>query len=190
VNGPQEQLSPTDVLKDEHTVVLMVVRAMEREAQTIRDGGPVHDGDVAKMVDFTREFTDGCHHAKEEKVLFPTLQERSPVAGGPVSVMLREHDQGRGHVRAITEALPKAAAGDADAAAIVADNLAGYSALLRGHIEKENQVLFPLAEQTLSDEDKTLLAREFARIEEEETEAGVHERYHALAHELVEHERP
>lgn len=190
MTGPKEHLSPTEVLKDEHTVVLLVVGAMEREAQRIRGGEPVHADAVTKMVEFTREFSDGCHHAKEEKVLFPTLRERSPMAGGPVSVMLREHDEGRRHMRAVTEALPRAATGDADAAATVADNLAGYAVLLRMHIEKENQVLFPLAERTLSTDDKTLLVREFARIEEEESGAGVHQKYHALAHEIVEHERP
>ncbi len=181
-----EQLAPTDILKHEHTVVLLVVDAMDREAQAIRGGAPVRPDEVTKMVAFMREFTDGCHHNKEEKILFPTLQELSPAASGPVTVMLREHEQGRGHGRAITAALPQAAAGDAAAAAVVADNLAGYAELLRAHIEKENQVLFPFAERTLSAGDKARLAEEFERIEEEETGAGVHEKYHALAHELAE----
>jgi hemerythrin-like domain-containing protein len=186
MNGSGEQLAPTDVLKQEHTVVLLVVDAMDREAQAIRSGALVRADEVTKMVAFMREFTDGCHHNKEEKVLFPTLQELSPQADGPVTVMLHEHEQGRAHARAIAAALPEAAEGDAAAAATVADNLAGYAELLRAHIEKENTVLFPFAERTLSADDKARLAAEFERIEEEETGAGVHEKYHALAHELAE----
>jgi hemerythrin-like domain-containing protein len=175
----------TDVLRHEHDVVLLVVDAMEREAERLRGGGEPDPDRVAKMVEFTREFTDGCHHSKEEKVLFPTLQTQTPAAGGPVSVMLREHDQGRAYIRAINEALPKAAAGDAQATQAVADGLAGYAALLRTHIAKENQVLFPLAEQSLSVQDKARLAREFDRVEQEETGVGVHEKYHDLAHEIA-----
>jgi hemerythrin-like domain-containing protein len=185
MNGSDEQLAPTEILKHEHTVVLLVVDAMDREAQAIRGGAPVRAEEVTKMVAFMREFTDGCHHNKEEKVLFPTLKQISPAANGPVTVMLAEHEQGRAHARAVAAALPQAAAGDAAAAATVADNLAGYAELLRAHIEKENQVLFPFAERTLSADDKVRLAREFERIEEEETGAGVHEKYHAVAHELA-----
>jgi hemerythrin-like domain-containing protein len=187
MSGSEEQLSPTDVLRHEHTVILLVVDAMERQAAAIRAGGPLDAEAVEKMVEFTREFSDGCHHAKEERVLFPTLQEASPMANGPVTVMLGEHDQGRAYVRAITAALPAAAAGDEAAKMTVADNLAGYATLLRMHIEQENQVLFPFAERTLSAEDTAHLAREFERIEEEETGAGVHEIYDAMAHELAGH---
>jgi hemerythrin-like domain-containing protein len=185
MNGSDEQLAPTDVLKHEHTVVLLVVDAMDREARAIRSGAPVRADEVTKMVAFMREFTDGCHHNKEEKVLFPTLQRLSPAANGPVTVMLREHEQGRGCSRAIAAALPEAAAGDAAAAATVADNLAGYAELLRAHIDKENQVLFPFAERTLSVDDKVHLTQEFERVEQEETGAGVHEKYHTLARELA-----
>ena len=62
---------PTDELRHEHEIVLVVVAAMEREAAAIRAGEPVDSGAVAQMVDLTRNFTDGCHHNKEEKVLFP-----------------------------------------------------------------------------------------------------------------------
>ena len=182
--------NPTDELRQEHEIVLVVVAAMEREVAAVRAGEPVDAAAVAQMVDLTRNFTDGCHHAKEEKILFPLMEEKSPGAGGPVSVMLAEHETGRGFVRAIADSLPDVAVagvvGDA-ARIVVADNLALYSELLRMHIHKENEVLFPLAERTLDDEAKRALAAEFERVEEEETGAGVHERYHAIAHELGRH---
>lgn len=176
---------PTDELVHEHELVLLVVAAMEREVASIRGGGEVHRDRVAQMMDFTRSFTDGCHHTKEEKVLFPLLEARDQAAGGPVSVMLAEHEAGRQAVRAVTEALPRAGE-DAEAREAVADNLALYAELLRLHIGKENTVLFPLAERVLGDEDKRRLAAEFERIEAEETGAGVHDRYHELAHALAE----
>lgn len=175
---------PTDQLRHEHELVLIVVGAMEREVEALRVG-EVHEQTIARMVAFTRDFTDGCHHSKEEKVLFPLLEERSPQAGGPVSVMLSEHKAGRAAVHAIAENLPAARESEA-ARAAVADNLALYAELLRLHINKENVVLFPLAERTLDDDDKRRLTEEFARIDAEETGEGVHERYHRMAHELGE----
>jgi hemerythrin-like domain-containing protein len=88
-------------------------------------------------------------------------------------------------MRAIDEALPRAAADDV-ARRVVAKNLADYSQVLRLHIDKEHDLLFPLADEALSDEEQQAMAAEFERIEREETGAGVHERYHALAHALSE----
>jgi hemerythrin-like domain-containing protein len=179
-------LTPTAELTHEHEVVLLVVAAMEREAARIRAGEQIDGDAVEKMVTFTREFTDGCHHTKEEQALFPLLSEKVPMAVSPVNAMLAEHEMGRGHVRTISEALPEAGTGDPFAALTVAGGLEGYAGLLRAHIGKENKVLFPLAERSLGAADKAALAAEFERVEREETGEGVHERYHALAHELSE----
>jgi len=175
---------PTEQLRHEHELVMMVVKAMEGEVEDIERTGRVHRARAALMVDFTRNFTDGCHHSKEESVLFPALEERNAAAGGPVSVMLSEHEAGRVAIRAIDAALPDVESSEA-ARAVVAENLALYARLLRLHINKENTVLFPLAERILSDQEQEMMAAEFERIEKEETGAGVHERYHELAHTLA-----
>lgn len=176
--------SPTEVLREEHELVLMVVAAMEREVAAIESTDHVNADRVMNMVDFTRNFTDGCHHNKEEKLLFPLLEQRDPAAGGPVSVMLSEHEAGREAVRAINGALPDVEE-DPAARKTVAESLGLYAQLLRLHINKENTVLFPLADRLLGELDKKRLAADFERVEEEETGAGVHARYHAMAHVLA-----
>jgi hemerythrin-like domain-containing protein len=177
--------SPTEELKQEHALVLLVVEAMEREVAYIEAQDKVHAERVAQMVDFTRNFTDGCHHAKEERLLFPILEERSRTGAGQVSILLSEHMAGRDAVRAIADNLPRV---DEDEAArkAVAENLGLYAFLLRLHINKEDTVLFPLADEVLSDQEAELLAEEFERVETEETGEGIHERYQQLAHELAE----
>ena len=85
-------LTPTAVLTHEHEVVLLVVAAMEREAARIRAGEQIDADAVEKTVTLTREFTDGCHHAKEEKALFPLLSEKVAIAVNPVNAMLAEHE--------------------------------------------------------------------------------------------------
>jgi hemerythrin-like domain-containing protein len=180
---------PTETLKHEHQIILMVLDAAEREAQSIQDTGEVRGERIEKMLDFFRNFADRCHHAKEEKLLFVKMQERGmPVDGGPIGVMLQEHDEGRGRVKAVAEALPQARSGDASALTSVRSSLLAYIQLLRAHIDKEDNVLYPMADRLFSPEDQRALTEAFEKVEAEEIGEGVHERYHQLAHDLARQE--
>ena len=181
-------MTPTEVLKHEHQIVLAVLEGAEREAQNIQATGAVDGEKVAKIVEFLRIFVDKCHHAKEERKLFPKLQERGmPGNTGPIAVMLHEHALGRAAVAAIADALDSFTGGDADAAPLLAAHLLDYVRLLREHIAKENDILFVMAERMLTPEDREGLDKAFAAIEAEEIGAGVHEQYHQFAHELMKH---
>jgi len=179
-------MTPIELLMHEHEIILMVLGAAEREAQSIQDTGQIHADKVEQMVDVIRNFADRCHHAKEEDLLFVRMQERGiPTQGGPIGVMLMEHVEGRRLVKAVAEALPDAAKGDPQAVAAVRDNLLGYTRLLRAHINKEDNILYPMAERILTPEDQQWLVEEFDRVEAEEIGAGVHEKYHQMAHDLA-----
>jgi len=179
-------MGPTETLKHEHKIVLMVLQGAEREALAIQGGGEVHAEKIDQMVDFFKNFVDRCHHAKEERHLFPALQAKGFSAeSGPVAVMLHEHELGRAAVKAIAGLLPGARSGDRAAAGALAKALLAYVELLRNHIYKEDNVLFPMADQVLPADEQTQLAGLFDKVEEEEIGPGVHERYHQLAHELA-----
>ncbi len=178
-------MGPTETLKHEHQIVLLILDAAEREAASIRATGTAHVAEVEEMLDFFKNFVDRCHHGKEERHLFPKLESRGfPIGTGPVAVMLREHEQGRAAVHAISDSLARTRAGDPRAASELADALAGYAEILRDHIAKENNVLFPMADRVLSGADQQELATAFDEIEAEEMGEGVHEKYHQLAHRL------
>ncbi len=181
--------SPTRQLADEHEYVRLVVGAMEAEAAYVERTGNIHAGRVAQMVDFTRNFTDGDHHAKEEDLLFPLLEERSASAGGTISVLLSEHQAARDYIRAIDKALPEAAGSDperaAEACAVVAENLKLYAYLLPLHIGKEDTVLFPLTERLLSVREQEMLGEEFARLAAKPGRTATIDNYHRLAHKLA-----
>ena len=181
--------TPTRQLAEEHEYVMLVVGAMEAEAAYIERTGNVHAERVAQMVDFTRNFTDGDHHSKEEDLLFPLLEERSASAGGTISVLLSEHEAARDCIRAIDKALPDAAGADQERAAaargVIAENLRLYAFLLPLHIGKEDTVLFSLTDELLSVQEQELLAEEFDRLGATPGAAAIVERYHRLAHELA-----
>ncbi len=177
-------MTPTETLKHEHQVILLVLKGAEAEARRIDRTGKVDKDKVAKMVEFFRNFVDRCHHTKEEKHLFQRMRSSVRQAAGPVSVMLHEHDEGRREVKLLSEALESSAPG---AAGAVRDHLLAYAELLRQHIAKEDNVLYPLADEGLSAEDQRALADAFEQVEVQEMGPGVHEEYHQLAHELAEH---
>ena len=136
-------MRPTETLKHEHQVVLLVLKGTEREGKLAKKGGEFNTGNVEKMVDFFKMFVDRCHHAKEERHLFPALEKHGvPREGGPIGVMLSEHDEGRAHVRAIAASLPDLKSGRREVAAEIGDRLLSYATLLRAHIDKEDKRCF------------------------------------------------
>jgi hemerythrin-like domain-containing protein len=182
----EDMMQATELLKHEHDIILLVLQAAEREAQAIQQTGRVRTDEMQKMLEFFRCFVDQCHHKKEEGYLFLKLQELGmPREAGPLAVMLHEHEEGRRKLAAVEEALPEATRGEMTAVQTVRSNLLDYAALLRGHIQKENNVLYPMADSMLTDDDQRMLAEAFAQIEAEDMGAGVHERYHQLAHALA-----
>lgn len=179
-------MTATEVLKHEHQAILIVIGAAEKEAATIGETGKMHADTVRQMADFLKNFVDRCHHAKEEKHLFAMLHTHGmALTSGPLAVMLREHEQGRAHVRAIVEAVGKTGNPSVANARKVKDQLSAYAALLRGHIDKEDNVLYPMADRLLTADEQNALMQAFERVESEEMGAGVHESYHAWIETLV-----
>lgn len=179
-------MKPTEILMHEHEIILLVLKGVEREANAIEGGAPINAEKISQMVDFFRNFADKCHHGKEEKHLFPRLEQRGiPREGGPIGVMLYEHEEGRGFVRRMAELLEKPLS-DEGVRMQTADAMLGYVELLRSHIDKENNILFPMGDGVLSETDQAELAEAFEKLEREEIGEGVHEKYHELAHKLAE----
>jgi len=176
---------PTQVLMEEHTLILQALDALERKIAQVESGAPADRAYFEKAVEFLRTFADKCHHGKEENLLFKTMVEEigMPRHGGPIAVMLSEHELGRSLIRGIADGA--AALGkDPAAAKQVIESGRAYIQLLRGHIDKENTILFPMADQFMGPEDQERLSAEFVRFEAEETGAGVHEASLRLLEEL------
>ena len=176
---------PTQILVDEHEVITSVLNAVEAVATRGDARGEFPQEFFEKAFDFFPTFADKCHHAKEETHLFPLLETRGiPRDGGPIGCMLSEHEEGRKHVAAVREALQQTAKGDLAARETARREALAYVALLRQHILKENQILFVIADQQMTAQDKEDLCREFQHAEQHAVSPGTHEKYLALATEL------
>jgi len=152
--------APTAVLREEHRVILRALVLLESGTDRLAAGDELPEGWWEGMIRWLGAFADRNHHAKEERCLFPALAKAGvPTEGGPVAVMLAEHIEGRALIAAM-------GAGEDSRRRVEAARR--YVQLLRDHIEKENGVLFPLADAVLDDHAQQALAREFEMVEVEQ----------------------
>jgi hemerythrin-like domain-containing protein len=140
---------------------------MERYVKVSQDNRQDNRQDnilLKKAYDFIRfiqEFADDYHHAKEEYVLFKYLQVPGVLSHcNPLPVMMSEHEKGRIYVSNmkvnVTNNNYKG----------LCENIYGYCQLLKQHILKEDQILYPMAEEGVSDEDKLIINSLYKQIEE------------------------
>jgi hemerythrin-like domain-containing protein len=178
-------MKATEILMQEHRVIEGVLDTLQTGAQSARGGAPVRPAFFIEAADFIRGFADGCHHHKEEGVLFKMMADNGfPTQGGPVAMMLQEHELGRQYTRAMRAAAEKWAQGDESTRQTVVENALGYVALLRQHILKEDSILFPMADRAIPVGEHAEVLSGFERVEHEETGEGIHEKYLALAERL------
>lgn len=162
----------TDKLKDEHRAIEGMLDILERVCERIEAGEAVDREHPVRIVEFFRIFADRCHHGKEEGVLFPALEGVGvPREGGPIGVMLQEHDMGREFVRAMGEAISDERF---DKAKFVG-SARGYIDLLRQHIAKEDNILFRIAGTFLTEGTQKELLERFDEVERERIEPEKHE---------------
>lgn len=173
----------TQLMVDEHRLILRMAQVLEDRARLLADG-KFGDWDFfLKAVDFIRTYADRFHHAKEEDILFRELVRNGmPKENSPVAAMLMGHDQGRALVRGMEEAAVAAKAGDAAAAAKIVENATAYVAFIRDHIEKEDKILYPLAERVLPADWRKAMNAEYCTAEAG-APAGLQEKYCRLVEE-------
>ena len=171
-----------DDLKNEHEAILSAIQILERMMAGMEKAPSVNTKDMHDFIGFLKEFADKCHHGKEEGLLFPALiQAGLPEKGGPIGVMLADHAQGRQFIREMEEALSP----QVDRVKL-AQAAGGYAALLRNHIQKENMMLFPMAEKMLTEPQLEKLYEGFEEHEEKVIGQGRHEELHAMLKSLQE----
>ena len=171
----------TRTLVNEHKLILRMLDLLEHNAPLTAAGVYTNYQFYLDGVDFIRNYADRFHHAKEEDVLFTALVANGmPQENSPVAAMLVEHDQGRAYVRAMEAAARAALAGDSSRNLEIAENALGYLHLLREHIAKEDNILYPLAERVIPETMRAGILAGYAAAERK-TPVDFAARYLALA---------
>ena len=178
-------MQSTQVLMDEHRTIERVLSALQVAAERVSQGEAMQPAFFLKAAFFIKNFADGSHHKKEEGILFIAMQEAGiPVQGGPIGVMLAEHEQGRVFTQTMKDAANKLESGDLSARAVVVQNALDYVALLRQHISKENNILFPMADRVIQSGRQEKIVADFKQIDLDETGQDIHKKYLEIAENL------
>ena len=178
-------MKATSELMKEHEGITLMLNIMSKVSDNIQKNNVLNSDHMEKIIEFLKVFADKCHHGKEEKLLFPELERNGvPKDGGPIGVMLYEHQVGRGYIKNFVDAFNKFKEGDNKALTQIADEMKNYVNLLTSHIHKENIILFPMADKVLNEKLDNELFTKYEKLEEEEIGHGKHEEFHQLLEQL------
>ena len=166
-----------EILVDEHDYILTMIEVAERILAT-DDYTTLDLNHVDKIVDFIKNFADKYHHLKEEDILFVEMGKYGmPRDGGPIGVMLHEHDEGRSYIKSAELGIELFKKGDIGAFIQIQNNLLSYCQLLTQHIGKENNILYPMAERMLPETIVNDIRSQFEQINESTPQNEYHDKY-------------
>lgn len=157
----------TAELRREHDLILRAAAVLERAGRRMITGHRVDEPTMTRLVGLLRALADQCHHAKEEGVLFPAMRAKGILREGPLGTMLAEHSEGRDYLGTLS-GHPSPA--EQAAAALLCVQV------FREHIENENRLILPVADDLFTPAEHAALARQYAELEARTFGPGFQER--------------
>jgi hypothetical protein len=141
----------SDLLMIDHQTTEKVFEAVER---ALSGPGAPPPGLLRDAAQYLREYVDGCHNKKEENHLFPLIEQRGiPRHGGPLAVMLSEHDQNRSLLPRFVDLVDEYVSGNPGSLGELRTVFDEYASLMKNHFWKENDILYPMARRVMSEAD-------------------------------------
>jgi len=155
----------TKPLSDDHQMVLKKLDDFEEVINNL--GKPTIMPTLKELGTFFKGEI-WIHFAKEEDALFPEMAKFMPIEGGPIGVMLLEHEE----LREANDEFQKGLEvyiknpDNVKAADLIRRNGMNIIQILRPHIDKEDNILFMMAEMHLDDAQTKNILKTYEEIEE------------------------
>ena len=148
-------MSPTDSLKKDHFLIEKMINTLQTISSLLNNGKLIPESILNQAIDFSINFTNTCHHGKEEESLFPNLEKNGmPREGGPMARMLYEHKITKTLAESIVKSTKNYVTyGDYKELVKDIDNYVQHVSL---HLSKENQRLFAMADIILKDQENQI----------------------------------
>ena len=145
-------MTATDSLRKDHLLIEKMINSLKTISLLLKDGKQIPESILNNAIDFSINFTNVCHHGKEEESLFPNLEKNGmPKEGGPIARMLYEHEITKDLANSIINAT-KNYISTGDNAELV-KSIDEYINHVSLHLAKENQRLFVMADMILKDQE-------------------------------------
>lgn len=174
-----------DYLIAEHELIERSMAVLKKCLEPIELSGPVDTVKLGRAIDFLLQFGDKIHNTKEEKFLFPFMGEKGiPVEGGPLGVMLMEHEAERKLLERMLMTLPRFDAMNLEERIQFKEEGMEYLTIRAEHIWKENDVLYPMGRQVIGEEENQEMLQSFARLNREVYGEGAFAKFQAMVSEV------
>jgi hemerythrin-like domain-containing protein len=164
--------SPVEILKQEHQGVLEKLKTLEWAFRNLDHRDEITPGLVELAEFFRVEFW--IHFDKEEKALFPEFDNFMPRGVGPLAAMIAEHEVIRDTNEQMQEVIARYLELDDSPATRQSIEQHGmhFIEFLRGHITKEDGLLFRMAEMHLTPIQNQKVVKLFPEVEKRARELG------------------
>ena len=172
---------PTDMLREDHDLIFLVLRAMKAEVHNFESTGKINLDKIEKFLDFTENFSDGYHHIKENK-LFRLLEENGMSKdSSSISELYKEHTHDKVFTMSISKNIEAAKQGDSESLKEIKENLSAYIEMVKNHIYTENNIIFNNAERMLNRVAMDILEIEYHQFDKQKPIEKLRKKYRNLA---------
>ena len=164
--------SSIEILMSEHRTVEKALQLLVSFADRCKEQQNSEPKTLEEFVNYFKKF-DLIHHSKEETCLFHKMEQAGfSTQFGPLGVMLMEHRRCRTYIEQLEELSQKASWEDQDFT-LLAGTAKAYAQLLGEHIQKEDNALFPMAQQALQPKDWLEIKSAFDRTQKKLEEDSI-----------------
>lgn len=176
-----------DYLVAEHELIERSMAVLKTIAEQIELDEDINLVQLSRSIDFLLNFGDKIHNKKEEEQVFPLMAQKGiPIEGGPLGVMLKEHEEERSLLTKMSAALPGFNTLSFEEKIEFKEEALEYLKVRADHIWKENDVLYPMGRQAFADSDNTALLESFDKINSETYGKNAFEKFNAMVAEVEE----
>lgn len=142
------------VIRDEHRSLSAVLHGLQYLVNEVREDRRKPDFQVLRaMVHYIDTFPEKLHHPKEDRYLFARLRRRTAGGHAMLDQLEAQHIHGAKLIRDLEQGLLRWEMGGQDNFAAFADEVNRYADFHWQHMRQEEEVVLPLAERVLTEED-------------------------------------
>jgi hemerythrin-like domain-containing protein len=178
-------MKPTDNLITEHKEICELLNIMSVIAENIKSKDVFYPNDVDEIIDSMIILLDKSHHGKEEDVFYPELilsgilKEKAPL-----SINNNEHMLAKRYLNEISSCVVNCKIGIDFSGELLADSLANCVDVIHNHIQREEEIVFPLANEAFSIEKQNEIYKKFEDIEQKNIRHNFNDHLNKLVNNL------
>jgi len=168
----------TEDLIQEHAKIGIVLNIMNKISDDIKTTKVFYADDVDDILKFIFIYWYKCHCKKEVAVLFPALISEGVIEKNDVvTILVDEHMIGKSYLKEIRSCVENCKIGNPFSSEKLAISLTTYSSMLKLHMENEEKIFFPLADNTLSQIKQNMVMEQFEIIDRSFVKQKVYEQF-------------